>query len=339
MDATGPTGRRMHRCRCSRGGWRARLGSMARGATKVRVARTSESRFADLEDFPFRPRYSMIDDRDVGNMRIHYVDEGPRHGPVVVLMHGEPVWGYLFRHVIAPLTDAGCRCVVPDLVGFGRSDKPIAYEAYSYRRQVRWMSQTLLGNLELRDITMCCNDWGGLIGLRMVAATPDRFHGVVATNTALPTGDEPVTPELLEWIDVSQAMPDLRPSDIVQTVVSGTLSPGERRAYDAPFESHASASGLRAFPTLVPLDVDDLDAADNRAAWHALRRYRRPCATVFGTRDPLMAHWQSILCDRIPGAADAPHMSLHDAGMLVPEDAPNTLVDVILEVVRHHRRP
>ena len=226
--------------------------------------RTPDERFSNLPDFPFAPHYEEIDDGDGGRLRVHYLDEGPRDGRVVLLMHGEPSWCFLYRKMIPVLVDSGFRCIAPDLVGFGRSDKPADRADYTYGRHVEWMRATLFDALDLRDATLACQDWGGLIGLRLVGEHPDRFARVVTANTFLPTGDTPPGKAFLAWQKFSQEAPEFPVGGIVNGGCATDLSPAVIAAYDAPFPDDTYKAGARQFPLLVPTSPDDPAAPANR---------------------------------------------------------------------------
>jgi haloalkane dehalogenase len=294
----------------------------------VNLLRTPDERFADLRDYPFPPRYV-----EVGGVRVHYVDHGPPAGPVVLLLHGEPSWSYLYRHMIPILGDAGLRAIAPDLVGFGRSDKPAAREDYTYQRHVDWMEGFLLA-LDLTGATLFCQDWGGLIGLRLVAAHPDRFARVVAANTFLPTGREPVSPAFLAWRRYSQESPDFAPGRIVDKGSVRDLAPDEIAAYDAPFPDDRYKAGARVFPSLVPIAPDDPAAAANQAAWAVLTRFDRPFLTAFGDSDPITRGGDRFLQAAIPGARGRPHTTLARAGHFVQEDRGPELARLLVDFVR-----
>src|SRR4051794_24412355 len=220
-------------------------------------ARTPDERFADLPGFPFEPHYADVDDTEGGALRAHYLDEGPADAAPVLLMHGEPSWSYLYRHMIPVLVGAGHRVVAPDLVGFGRSDKPTEQSDYTYARHVGWMRELLFGQLDLRDITFFGQDWGGLVGLRLVAAEPDRYARVVVGNTGLPIGDGHVGKAFREWQRFSQETPDLPVGLIVNGGSTTDLDPAVVAAYDAPFPDATYKAGAQIFPTLVPTTTDD----------------------------------------------------------------------------------
>ncbi|MEY8837450.1 haloalkane dehalogenase, partial [Cribrihabitans sp. XS_ASV171] len=228
----------------------------------MQALRTPEERFEGLEEYPFAPHYAEIDDTTGGILRLHYVDEGPRDAAPVLCMHGEPSWSYLYRHMIPIFAEAGHRVVAPDLVGFGKSDKPAARTDYTYARHVAWMSDWLT-RMDLRGITLVCQDWGGLIGLRLWAAFPDRFARVVVANTALPTGDQPMSEGFRSWRAFSQEVPEFRAGRIVSGGTVTKLTEAETAAYDAPFPDESYKAGARDFPALVPDSPDNPEAAAN----------------------------------------------------------------------------
>ena len=232
--------------------------------------RTPDERFASLPDFPFAPHYVDIADGEGGDLRVHYLDEGPSGAPPVLLMHGEPSWSFLYRTMIPILVDAGLRAVAPDLVGFGRSDKPSRRTDYTYQRHVDWMADWL-DAVDLQDATLVGQDWGGLIGLRLVAEHPERFARVVAANTFLPTGDRHPGDAFLAWQRFSQETPEFTVGKIVNGGCTTDLAPEVVAAYDAPFPDESYKEGARQFPLLVPSSPDDPAAGPNRAAWKVLR--------------------------------------------------------------------
>ena len=291
------------------------------------VLRTPDERFQGLDGYDFAPNYLAVDG---GSLRIHYVDEGPRDGPVVLLLHGEPSWSYLYRKMIPPLAAAGARALAPDLVGFGRSDKPAAVGDYTYQRHVDWMGEWLRA-LDPSDVTLFCQDWGGLIGLRLVAAEPERFARVVASNTFLPTGDAVPSEAFLAWRKFSQEVPVFPTGGIIQGGTARGISDAVRAGYDAPYPDESFKAGARAFPPLVPVSLDDPAAPANKAAWQVLERFDRPFLTLFGDSDPVTAGADRLLQARIPGAAGQPHRTIVRAGHFIQEDAGEELA---YEIVR-----
>ncbi len=285
----------------------------------MQIVRTPEARFEGLPDFPFGPNYLTIDDGQDGHLRVHYLDEGPETAPPVLCLHGEPTWCYLYRHMIPVFTGAGHRVVAPDLVGFGRSDKPTARSDYSYAAHVAWLAQVVEG-LDLTGITLVCQDWGGLLGLRVVAQMPERFGRLVIANTALPTGETPMGPAFDAWRDFSQTVPEFRAGRIVYGGTETKLTEAEQAAYDAPFPDARHQAGARHFPMLVPDRPDDPGAVANRAAWQVLERLELPVLTVFGAQDKVMAGAEQVFQRRMKGAAGQPHCVLDRAGHFLQED-------------------
>ncbi len=295
------------------------------------ILRTPDERFVDLPDYPFAPHYVEID-----GLRVHYVDEGPPDAAPVLLLHGEPSWSYLYRAMIPILVAAGHRVVAPDLVGFGRSDKPAARTDYTYARHVDWMAG-LLGALNLRAITLFCQDWGGLIGLRLVAAHGDRFARVVAANTGLPTGDRPMGDAFDAWRRLSQETPDLPVGPIIQRGCATDLEPTVVAAYDTPFPDERYKAGARQFPLLVPTRPDDPASAANRAAWAALTRWEKPFLTLFSDADPITAGGDQILQRAIPGARGQPHRTIAGAGHFLQEDKGPELARLMVDFIAEGR--
>jgi len=295
------------------------------------VLRTPDQRFEGLPDWPYAPRYHEVVDADGTRLRMHYVDEGPRDGAVVLLLHGEPSWAYLYRHIIAGLAARGHRVLAPDLVGFGRSDKPTKRTDYTYERHVDWMSQWLTG-LGLTDITLFCQDWGGLIGLRLVAAFPERFAGVVAGNTFLPVGGG-MSDGFRAWLDFSQSVPEMPIGVIVNGGSGRDLSPGEIAAYDAPFPGESYKEGARQFPALVPVTPEHASVAENQAAWEVLERFDKPFLTAFSDGDAVTKGMDLPLQARIPGAKGQPHVTLR-GGHFLQEDSPAGIVDAVDGMIR-----
>jgi len=280
----------------------------------MELLRTPDERFDNLPGYDFAPNYTTVDD-----VRIHYVDEGPRDGQVVLMLHGEPSWSYLYRKMIPVVVAAGHRAIAPDLVGFGRSDKPSKMDDYTYDRHIAWM-RGLLDNLELKDITLFCQDWGGLIGLRLVAAQPERFARVVAANTFLPTGREPVSKAFKEWREFSQTSDKFDVGPIIQKATITELSDAEVAAYDAPFPDDSYKAGARIFPSLVPIEADIPDAKANQAAWANLSAYTNPFLTLFGDSDPITRGADKFLRAAIKGAKDQPHATIEAAHHFLQED-------------------
>jgi haloalkane dehalogenase len=289
------------------------------------VLRTPDERFADLPGYPFAPHYVEVD-----GLRIHHLDEGPRDGDVVLLLHGEPSWSYLYRKMVPVLTAAGHRVVAPDLVGFGRSDKPAAREDYTYQRHVDWMRGTVAA-LGLRDATLVCQDWGGLIGLRLVAEMEGVFARVVTANTFLPTGDLDPGDAFRAWQQFSQTTPEFHVGGIVKGGCVSELAPEVIAAYDAPFPDDSYKAGARQFPTLVPTRPDDPASEPNRAAWEVLKRWDKPFLTAFGDSDRITQGADRVLQMLIPGAEGQPHTTITQAGHFIQEDKGEELANVVVD--------
>jgi haloalkane dehalogenase len=264
---------------------------------------------------------------------MHYVDEGPPSAETVLLLHGEPSWSYLYRKMIPVLTAAGLRAVAPDLIGFGRSDKPARREDYSYERHVAWV-RAFVERLDLRGLTLFGQDWGGLIGLRLVAECPHRFARVVAANTFLPTGDGNVSDAFVAWRDFSQRVPEFPVGRIVSGGCVTPLTPEAIAAYDAPFPDESYKAGPRAFPLLVPTRPDDPASAANRAAWLTLETWTKPFLTAFSDSDPITAGADRVLQERIRGAKGQPHTTVRGAGHFLQEDKGEELAQVCVDLVR-----
>jgi haloalkane dehalogenase len=289
--------------------------------------RTPDERFASLAGYPFDPRYTQVND-----LRIHYVDEGPADGPIVLMLHGEPSWSYLYRKMIPPIAAAGLRAIAPDLIGFGRSDKPVRREDYTYQRHVDWM-RGFLERLDLRGITLICQDWGGLIGLRLVAEHGHRFARVVAANTALPTGEVTLGPAFFAWRKYSQETPNFHVGGIVRGGCVTELSPEVVAAYDAPFPDDRYKAGARQFPTLVPATADDPAGPANKKAWESLARWTKPFLTAFSDSDPVtQGADQTFLA--IPGSKGQPHTTIKGAGHFLQEDKGEELARVAIDFIR-----
>ncbi|HEV3290761.1 MAG TPA: haloalkane dehalogenase [Streptosporangiaceae bacterium] len=297
----------------------------------MRVLRTPGDRFADLPGFGYQPRYA-----DLGELRMAYVESGPPAGEPVLLLHGEPSWSFLYRTVMPVLAGAGYRVIAPDLIGFGRSDKPAETGDHSYARHVEWMRAFAFGALDLRGITVVGHDWGGLIGLRLVAEHPDRFARVVAANTGLPTGDHPMPDVWLRFREVVRTAPDLSVSRLVQAGCQRQLPPEVLAAYDAPFPGPSYQAGPRAMPGLVPATPDDPATPANRAAWQRLAAWDKPFLVAFSDRDPITSGMGPILARTIPGAAGIEHPVIAGAGHFLQEDAGEQLGEAIAAFLRAH---
>jgi haloalkane dehalogenase len=294
----------------------------------MKVLRTPEDRFAGLPDFDYEARYA-----DVGGLRLAYVEAGPPDGPPVLLLHGEPSWSFLYRKVMPVLAGAGLRAIAPDLIGFGRSDKPAEVTEHSYARHVEWIRAFAFDALGLSGVTLVGQDWGGLIGLRLVAEHPGRFARVVAANTGLPTGDQPMPDVWLRFREVVRTAPALNVSRLVQSGCQTTLPPEVLAAYDAPFPDASYAAAARAMPELVPATPDNPASAANRAAWRQLSTWDKPFLVAFSDRDPITGPMAPVLKRAMPGAAGRAHPVLEGAGHFLQEDAGEKLGAIIAAFV------
>ncbi|MGI8694544.1 MAG: haloalkane dehalogenase [Geodermatophilaceae bacterium] len=299
--------------------------------------RTPEDRFLDLPGFGYQPRYADIGDGENGTLRMAYVDEGPVDGPPVLLLHGQPTWSFLYRAMIPVLAAAGLRAIAPDLIGFGRSDKPSHLTDYSTLRHVEWTRALVFDHLDLSEATLVGQDWGGLIGLRLAAENPGRFARLVAANTLLPSGDEPM-PDI--WWDFRRAVERARTLDISRVVQGGCrtqLSPEVRASYDAPFPTEQHKVAARAFPLLVPTAPTDPASTANRSAWAALSTSDTPVLVAFSDSDPITGHWSPVLQQAFPGARGREHPVIAGAGHFLQEDAGPELARHVVEFVRNGR--
>ena len=297
------------------------------------ILRTPDERFADLPGWTYEPHYT-----DVAGVRIHHAEAGPPDADPIVLIHGEPSWGYLYRKMMPILAEAGHRVVVPDLAGFGRSDKPSQRSDYSYARHVEWMTGWLLQN-DLSHITFFGQDWGGLIGLRVVTALPDRFDRVVIGNTGLPTGDQKPTDAFLAWQNYSQTSERFNIGNIVQGgCVTRPLPPDVVAAYDAPFPDESYKEGARMFPLLVPTRPDDPASEDNRRAWQVLSTWTKPFVCAFSDQDAITRGGERAFLARVPGCAGQPHTTIEGGGHFLQEDQGSAVAAAIIATIQQNPR-
>ena len=298
----------------------------------MKILRTPDDRFCDLPGYPFSPNYLEVSDTEGGSLRIHYIDEGPKKADPVLFLHGEPSWSYLYRKMIPIILEAGHRAVAPDLVGFGRSDKPAARSDYTYQRHVDWML-AWLDQMRLERITLVCQDWGGLIGLRLVAAVPDRFIRIVAANTGLPTGDAPLSDAFSKWRKFSLETENFDSGAIVAMGCRNPLTPAVAAAYNAPFPDDSYKAGARIFPSLVPIGPDDPATPANRRAWEVLAGFDKPFLTAFSDGDPITRGGERTFRKRVPGAQGQPHTTIEGGGHFLQEDCGEAVADVIVDFI------
>ena len=290
----------------------------------MKTVRTPDHRFENLPDYNFSPNYMEVDD----GLRLHYVDEGDPNHPTVLLLHGEPSWSYLYRKMIPILAANNFRVIAPDLIGFGKSDKPVETSDYTYQRHLDWLT-TFITKLDLTHILLFCQDWGGLTGLRLATSMPDRFSMIVASNTTLPTGTITMPEVFMKWREFSQKSPDF---DIGKVIDKGTvqeLSEDVIAAYNAPFPSEAYKAGARIFPMLVPIEFDDPESAYNREAWKKLAQWDKPFLTLFGDQDYIMKGAEKVFQKIVPGTQGQNHEYLH-AGHFIQEEKGEELAQAII---------
>ena len=296
----------------------------------MRALRTPDDRFENLPGWTFAPRYTEVPDGEGGTLRVHHVDEGPAGANPILCMHGEPSWAYLYRKMIPVFTGAGYRAVAPDLVGFGRSDKPTELDDYTYQRHVDWMTGWL-NAVDLQHATLVCQDWGALIGLRLLAENPDRFDRVVVANGFLPTGDAAPGEAFLRWREYSQTTPNFHVGGIIKGGCRTELSEDVIAAYDAPFPDDSYKAGARKFPVLVPISPDDPASAPNKAAWTVLEKWEKPALTAFSDQDPITRGADRAFQARVPGTKGQPHTTIEGGGHFLQEDKGEELANVIVE--------
>ncbi|WP_396587924.1 haloalkane dehalogenase [Bermanella sp. R86510] len=293
----------------------------------MNALRTPQERFNRLLDYPFEPNYLDID-----GLRMHYVDEGPAEAKPVLMMHGEPSWSYLYRHMIPICAAAGHRVIAPDLIGFGKSDKPADINDYSYQAHMDWM-QSFLDQTQLTDITLVCQDWGSLLGLRLAAENPERFRAIVLGNGMLPTGDQPLPKAFKLWKAFAVHSPWFPIARIIQSGSFRKMGPDEKRAYDAPFPNKKYKAGARAFPKLVPATPNDPATEANRAAWKILEKWEKPFLTTFSNGDPVTRGGDKYIQSRVPGTKDQPHITL-TGGHFLQEDSPVQFANAINDLIK-----
>lgn len=288
----------------------------------IEYKNTPDERFENLEGYSYPANYVHVE----GGMQIHYIDEGPRDGQVILLMHGEPSWSYLYRHMIDGLTNHGYRCVAPDLIGFGKSSKPTHQSDYTYAKHVQW-TLDWFDQVGISDVTLFCQDWGGLIGLRLVSARPERFSRLAISNTGLPTGDHTPPEAFLKWQKFSQKVEQFPFEMVLQGATQTELSAAVLKAYRAPYPDETYTAGAKIFPALVPTSPDDPESQNNRDAWsEVLTKWTKPVITLFGDKDPVTAGGEKVIQKLIPGTKGQNHTTIIDGGHFIQEDKPQELV-------------
>lgn len=297
----------------------------------MKTVRTPDGRFEDLPGYDFEPHYLKI-----GGLRMHYLDEGPEDGDTVLLLHGEPSWSYLYRHMIPRLAEAGLRVVAPDLIGFGKSDKPVSKDDYSYANHVDWIRE-FIEALDITGITLFGQDWGSLIGLRVAAENEHRFARIALGNGGLPTGDQTMPDAFMKWRTFALHSPYFPIGRIIQKGTTTRLSDDVVAAYDAPFPSRKFKAGARIFPALVPIRPEDPASEANRRAWDAFGRWEKPFLTAFSDRDPITRGGERVWQKHVPGARGQHHVTIRGAGHFLQEDRGEELASVLVEFIRSNR--
>ncbi len=294
----------------------------------MKLLRTPDERFENLPDFPYQPHYFEID-----GIRIHYVDEGPRDAEPILLLHGEPTWCFLYRRMIPILIKNGNRCVAPDLVGFGRSDKPTEISDHTYAKHVHWITE-LVKSIDLRNITLFCQDWGSLIGLRVAAENENRFKRIMLSNGALPTGEQKPNPAFVTWQKFSVEVPKLEISRLIQgSIRSRKLTDEELAAYDAPFPEDKYKAGPRILPSLVPTSKDDPAAPANRKAAEVLMAWKKPFLCAFGDNDPITKGGDRFYINNVPGAKGQKHTTVKDAGHFIQDEKGEEIAGLLADFI------
>ena len=294
------------------------------------VLKTDLTLFENLSDWKYKENFTTVTS-EFGDLDIHFVDENSTSDECVLLLHGNPTWGYLYRNMIDPLKDNGYRVVVPDLPGFGKSDKFSVRYNYSYEGFVDWMSQ-FIENTDLKNITLFCQDWGGLIGLRLAAKYDDRFEKIVAANTGLPTGKAPLSEGFAVFREFLQIKSDLHVAGQVRNGTTKGINENALAAYNAPFPDDDHKQGVRQFPNLVPGTPRTPSAEPNKEAWKILREWKKPFLCAFSDKDPIFSGVENSFYKLIPGCKDMPHVTIEDAGHFLQEDQPEACVDAILSI-------
>lgn len=304
----------------------------------MQVLKTPKSRFDSLPGYSFQPNFINVattwdKEQGVDELLMHYVDFGEKKHPIILMLHGEPSWSYLYRNMIDQAADGGFRVIAPDLIGFGKSDKYAEQSAYTYARHLNWLN-TLIDSLKLTNICLICQDWGGLLGLRILAERSELFSACVAANTMLPTGDHHPGQAFIDWQEYSQSTDNFNIGDIIQRATHKDLIEEIVAAYDAPFPEEKYKAGARKFPMLVPITPDDPEGANNRAAWQKLQQFKKPFLTAFSDNDPMTSGGDKILQKKIPGCINQAHVTLKNGGHFLQEDCGDELIKHAIQLFK-----
>jgi haloalkane dehalogenase len=298
------------------------------------ILKTPSSFFDNLPGYSFQAHY--IDVGDEHELIMHYVDYGPSDGPIILMLHGEPSWSYLYRNMINVAASSGFRVIAPDLIGFGKSDKYANQEVYTYASHLEWLNR-LIEQLALTEINLICQDWGGLLGLRLVAAQTEKFAAVVAANTMLPTGEHEPSEAFKAWQTYSQTTDNFNIGNIIQGATHKEIIEEVIAAYNAPFPSEKYKAGARKFPMLVPTSLDDPEAQNNKEAWEVLKTFTKPFLTAFSDKDPVTKGGEKIFQKLIPGCKGQKHTIIKNGGHFLQEDCALELITLAIECFRGHK--
>ena len=303
----------------------------------MQVLKTPESAFDEINDFPYSPCFIEITDTVSSEITMAHYQCGPVDGHTVLLIHGEPTWAYLYRKMMPLLADAGFNVIAPDLIGFGRSDKPVRKDDYSYARHVIWIKDWFT-QIVKGPTTLFCQDWGGLLGLRLVADMPERFSGVMVSNTGLPTGDHSPSEAFIKWRRFSQDVPIFPTSTVIQNATTTELDEATLAAYDAPFPDERYKAGARMFPLLVPTSPDSPEAQANRQAWEKLKQFKKPFITAFGDSDPITSGGDKLFQKLVPGSKGMVHTRIANGGHFIQEDKGEELANLLIQFIQQTQR-
>lgn len=295
----------------------------------MKVIQTPDSCFEGLHQYPFEPNFAEVPDLDGGTLRVHYIDEGPADGPAVVFIHGNPSWSYAWRNVVPAVADAGYRAIAVDLVGLGRSDKPTEMSDFSVARHVEWMRSALIDVLDLRDFTLVLQDWGGIVGLRILAQHPDRIARICLSNTGLFLRDpaEPITPEDLVpagpfagFQKMIRETPEWKHWEMLSAMTLSDLPEEVVAGYRAPYPEATYMAGNRQFTQLLATTADNPQLPDNWEAWQVIKQFDRPFVTIFSDQDQISAKGYERFVGTVPGTKDQPHEIIKGGSHFFQED-------------------
>lgn len=286
---------------------------------------TPEERFSDLPGYNFEPKYKRVG----GFLRMHYIDN-ESGDPCIVMLHGEPSWSYLYRKMIKVFQEYGWRTIAPDLIGFGKSEKLVDRNQYTYTLHEEWLDEWFQ-QVNLDETYLFVQDWGGLLGLRLAVKHKVKIKGLIIANTFLPAGHASANKAFEQWRDFSQDVPEFPVGKIINMATETNLSEEVIKAYDAPFPDESYKEGARQFPILVPFEYDDPECVHNREVWKELMQWEIPTLTLFSDSDPIMAGLEKVFQEKIPGCKDQPHEIIQGAGHFLQEDKGEEIAEKIIE--------